>query len=203
MNCVMCGNKFTIHTDPSNADYKVISGGRRKVETFTIEQTETFAIKSVEEEKKLSCDPFHKLQIASADKRKAGAFVPFVNRLQNFKDKIMKNDFKSSQIAREVFREEKKAVESLRKKLLHTKKQSGISIPVTLNEKAEDVDLAKNIVFKNKQNPQKTPFSFLQSQSIFSKQSIAVGAAKKPFSTIASADKKLLDLLDFKNANKQ
>ncbi len=40
MKCAECPNKFVIETDPKNADYKVISGGKWKNETWDHEEAE-------------------------------------------------------------------------------------------------------------------------------------------------------------------
>ncbi len=40
MKCAECPNKFVIETDPKNADYKVVSGGKWKNETWDHEEAE-------------------------------------------------------------------------------------------------------------------------------------------------------------------
>jgi len=110
MRCHLCSGWIEIHTDPENCTYVVVSGGRRKVETWEpTPDDHIIKLKDEETAKKLAEDPFYKLEYATEDKRKAQEDVPVLDRLQKINESLY-DDFTMSQKMRKRFRDETKAI---------------------------------------------------------------------------------------------
>eukprot|EP00887_Chlorella_sp_A99_P002693 scaffold6.g2693.t1 len=73
MRAPCCQQRIEVHTDPKNAEYVVVSGARRKVESFRAEDIGTVELESAEERHAKLADPFSALEHAEADKRAAAA----------------------------------------------------------------------------------------------------------------------------------
>lgn len=96
-------------------DFAVISGAKRKTETWenNVDETGTLDLLSPEESKKLATDPFYKLEQSNLDKQKAKEqSIPHLETLVDFQEK-KKDDFMLSYIARKKFRSEKKEAEAM------------------------------------------------------------------------------------------
>jgi coiled-coil domain-containing protein 130 len=134
MRCHLCSNWIEINTDPEHCDYVVVSGGRRKIETFEpTDEDQVIQLKDKEEAKKLEEDPFYKLEHATEDKRKATETVPVIERLQKIMEP-MYDDYGLSQKLRKKFREEKHEIEKQKKEA----EAKGLTLGMRLLPATED-----------------------------------------------------------------
>ncbi|KAJ3093220.1 hypothetical protein HK102_000021 [Quaeritorhiza haematococci] len=133
-----------------NAEYVVVSGARRKVETWAPEENETIALPDEKESEKLANNAFYKLEHGVADKVKAAESVPAITRLQQTNDKFWKDPYTVSQKLRKRFREEKKAAELVQKDSNSVRDKHCLSIDI-LPAFAEDADIAKRIKYEKDQ----------------------------------------------------
>jgi coiled-coil domain-containing protein 130 len=59
---VYCNQRFTIRTDPKNADYELVEGIRRKVETWTPSEAGTLELPDPETRRQMDSDPMFKAE---------------------------------------------------------------------------------------------------------------------------------------------
>ena len=170
MNCHLCPNKIVIETDPENRDYKMISGAKKKIETWSPSSNETIEFLSDDQKIKLVEDPFYKLEHESKDKQKAKNNEPILQQLIDLSNQNSYDDFSASQMLRKRLRTEKKNDKELTEKL----QQKGINFKL-LPEKKEDVLLSKSIQFQssNKVNNLSTERKKSIAKSIFKNSSLA------------------------------
>jgi len=170
MKCHLCNHWIEIHTDPEKCDYVVVSGGRRKVETFEpTAEDHVIELKSKEEAQKLAEDPFYKLEHATEDKRKAVEdAAPALERLVEMMEP-MRDDYKLSQIMRRKFREQKKEIAN-EQKLLEMKGLTKFThlLPLTEADKEEAAKVKFRPKLKqNVENKRATERLLIKSASIF------------------------------------
>lgn len=107
MRCHLCPNYMEIKTDPEHSDYEIVSGAKRKEETWDEKDSETMKLKDEEEAKKLAEDPFYRLEHQTEDVRKAKESAPSLLRLQEIKDDVQ-DDYALNSALRGSFRKRKK-----------------------------------------------------------------------------------------------
>jgi hypothetical protein len=113
MKCPSCSQWIEIHTDPAAADYAVVSGARRKCETWQAEDNETTALKglSVEDAKRKAENPFFRIEHEVEDAKRAKATLPRLESIKMAADNAFQDDWSASQRVRQQFRQSKKAHE--------------------------------------------------------------------------------------------
>ncbi|CAG8662995.1 11699_t:CDS:2, partial [Acaulospora morrowiae] len=146
MKCHLCDNWIEIHTDPKNAEYLVVAGARRKVETWEPEDNETIELKDEEEAKKLADNAFYKLEQSVKDEQKAKESLPILTQLQRLNDRQWADPYTHSQRMRKKFREEKKILEAKRRADEEIRNRNALSITL-LPESQEDEVEAKATEF--------------------------------------------------------
>eukprot|EP00163_Fabomonas_tropica_P012380 TRINITY_DN23656_c0_g1_i1.p1 TRINITY_DN23656_c0_g1~~TRINITY_DN23656_c0_g1_i1.p1 ORF type:complete len:315 (+),score=45.30 TRINITY_DN23656_c0_g1_i1:128-1072(+) len=109
MKCHLCPQWFEIQNDPANTDFKIISGCRRKVETWEAGPAEGTIKLADEEEKQKLEDPMYRLEHGEADKKRAADTRHVLTRLQEERDSRGKDDYATLSSLRRKFRNEKKA----------------------------------------------------------------------------------------------
>ncbi len=70
MKCHLCTGWFEIHTDPQKAEYVIISGARRKVETYEPEDAGVMDLETAEEKEKLALDPMFRIEHDLLDRKR-------------------------------------------------------------------------------------------------------------------------------------
>lgn len=82
MKCHLCSGWIEIHTDPKNAEYVIISGLRKREESFSAADAQVIELQSPEEKEKLEADAFYRLEHGVQDEKKALEAGPALNRIQ-------------------------------------------------------------------------------------------------------------------------
>lgn len=82
MKCHLCSGKIEIHTDPQNAEYKIIEGLRKREESFSAKDAGTIEFEDPKERERMEQDPFYKLEHGVVDQKKAQEIVPRLTQLQ-------------------------------------------------------------------------------------------------------------------------
>jgi len=108
MKCHLCSGWMEINTDPKSADYVIVSGAKRKTETWEPGADATIALLDEEEHEKLQVDPFFKLEHLQQDESKAEQEAPEISFLYQWRDERSKDDYLMSRKLRSKFRTEKK-----------------------------------------------------------------------------------------------
>eukprot|EP01083_Nonionella_stella_P094908 266408_1 len=175
MKCADCKNPIVIRTDPEHRAYRVMSGGRVKVETWDPKSSETIEIPSEEIRIKRKMDKMFDLERDVEQKTESEKRYREVKHLLEFND-AMKDDFSRSQHLRKKFRTKKKqlAVE------LSEAKSKGFSQRL-LPRSASDSDSASRTKFRNPskyRQHQKLRRAAIRSASIFGHAPSAVQKSK-------------------------
>eukprot|EP01100_Stratorugosa_tubuloviscum_P003078 TRINITY_DN1728_c0_g1_i1.p1 TRINITY_DN1728_c0_g1~~TRINITY_DN1728_c0_g1_i1.p1 ORF type:complete len:303 (-),score=139.44 TRINITY_DN1728_c0_g1_i1:74-982(-) len=133
MKCVNCNQWFEIHTDPKNSDFTMVSGLKRKVETWDEKDSETIVLKDSRESIDNEIDPFSKLEQSQIEKAKIEEEeLPRLAQLQQIQTRYS-DDFSLSILARKKFRVKKKEIEN--EKIENEKK--GIFIPLLSSDDSD------------------------------------------------------------------
>ncbi|CAG8452692.1 14739_t:CDS:2 [Acaulospora colombiana] len=140
--------KFFHRSPIQNAEYVVVAGARRKVETWEPEDTETIELKDEEEAKRLADNAFYKLEQSVKDEQKAKESLPILTQLQRLNDRQWADPYTHSQKMRKKFREEKKITEAKKRADDEIRDRNSLSIPL-LPESQEDLAEAKATEFKD------------------------------------------------------
>ncbi|CAI2173080.1 18354_t:CDS:2 [Funneliformis geosporum] len=122
-----------------NAEYSVISGARKKVETWEPEDSEVIKLKDDEEAKKLVDNALYKLEHSVKDELRSKEVIPILTKLQRLNDKQWADPYTHSQRMRKKFREEKKELEAKRLADEEIRDRNALSIPL-LPESQDDID---------------------------------------------------------------
>ncbi|GAB2297079.1 hypothetical protein Dimus_031180 [Dionaea muscipula] len=163
MKSACCKHVIVIHTDPKNCEYVIISGARRKIEEFDIEDAETMALPADEERGKL-VDPFYRLEHQEEDLKKKKEAEPLLVRLQRVSDSRHSDDYALNKSLRARLRSQKKRVAE--EEVASRKKGLGIRLlPVS----EEDAVTAARVKFHSKfESNRKEKRALIAAGSIFS-----------------------------------
>lgn len=111
MKCHNCPNYMEIQTDPKNTDFLLVSGVKKKMETWEAgDENGTIPLMEAEEAKKLEENPFYRLEHAQEDTKKAEEITPVLHQLQKFQE-TRKDDYGLSCALRNKFRGQKKELQ--------------------------------------------------------------------------------------------
>merc|ERR1712232_789693 len=111
MKCHLCSSWMEVQTDPENCDYKMVSGVKKKTETYI--DKEAYSIESIDEKIDTS-DPFARLEHKTEDKNTAEKKKPELQRLIEYNNNTKYDDFKQSQLLRTLNRNKKKEEKELK-----------------------------------------------------------------------------------------
>ncbi|GBB99786.1 hypothetical protein RclHR1_03630014 [Rhizophagus clarus] len=186
MKCHLCDNWIEIHTDPKNAEYLVVSGARKKIETWEPEDSEVIKLKDDDEAKKMVDDALYKLEYSVKDELRSKEALPILTQLQRLNDKQWADPYTHSQRMRKIFREEKKELEAKKRVDEEICDRNALSIPL-LPESEEDIVKARTTEFSDHllEKAQKRKLEITAS-SIFNKQTSK--SKKSKFRTHDSKD---------------
>lgn len=146
MKCPSCPQWLEIHTDPKNATYQVVSGGRKRNENWTAEDNETAPTLSNEELARLKENPLARVEHEVQDQRKAAKRVPQLQALKEAKDAAYRDDWSSSQQLRKRFRAEAAVHKEAVSVADDIRKRGGMSLKL-LPEHPQDIQTAQSIDF--------------------------------------------------------
>lgn len=112
MRTPCCQHTIEIHTDPKNAEYVIVSGARRKVESFDAKKAGTVELESAEERDKRAADPFAQLEHGGEDKRRALATFTQIAALQEESGAKHRDDYAMNKQLRRQMRGARKEEQS-------------------------------------------------------------------------------------------
>eukprot|EP01052_Picozoa_sp_SAG31_P038355 SAG31_NODE_5109_length_2739_cov_2.238636_3_plen_309_part_00 len=144
MKCACCPQKIVIETDPKNCDYVVVSGGRRKIETYSETDAEVERLATDDEKIKIASDPFYKLEHQNRDEAAVRESKPRLSQLIDLRFQQGSDDFSMSQKLRQQMRQRKKQ-DSLPEQLKKGAATAGVRL---LPETDEDKMRARLVEFK-------------------------------------------------------
>ncbi len=104
-----CGCKITIQTDPKNAEYLVVEGARKKVETYSAADAGVYELPDEQEKEKRERDPFYKLEYQQDAKKKALSSAERLAVLHDIVDDRTADPYAANKAARAALRAAKKA----------------------------------------------------------------------------------------------
>ena len=195
MKCPNCKAWMEVQTDPENRDYKMVSGVRKKVETWApevdtaeghAEELGTIKLNDPETRQKIASDPFFRLEHGADDSHRAKKAAPKLQQLQDMRDERYEDDFGTSQLLRRRLREKKKETKALEEEA----DAMGLGIPLLPKaesdlEEARTVDFAKKTISKRK--------STRTQASVFHGQRVLTGTKLKRHSALEKAKRMGLD----------
>eukprot|EP01047_Picozoa_sp_COSAG01_P038825 COSAG01_NODE_3170_length_6472_cov_2.238820_4_plen_313_part_00 len=146
MKCACCPQKIVIRTDPQNRDYAVVSGGRRKIETYTEESAEVERLSTADERLKLADDPFYRLEHSGHDSAARRQAVPRLQQLLELRDQQHGDDFGASQQLRRAHRSRRHR----EAEAAATQARSAAPLIPLLQETGEDRRRASLVKFKRR-----------------------------------------------------
>ncbi|KAJ3008315.1 hypothetical protein HKX48_008651 [Thoreauomyces humboldtii] len=104
----MCSHWMEIHTDPKNAVYNIISGARKREESYDPASIGLPVLQDEAETEKISADPFYKLEHQAEDVQRATGSAFRITELLEHSSKNWKDPYTLSQNLRKRFRTDKK-----------------------------------------------------------------------------------------------
>ena len=143
MRCHLCSGWIEIHTDPQNAEYKVVEGGRRKVETYdTTGQVQISG--DDEEEAKRRLDPIYRLERSAMDREEAATSQPRLVDMMRLNERQWSDPYAASQKLRRQFREEKR--ERVAKERATNAIRDRLSLALPLLDESVDDQIASKLI---------------------------------------------------------
>ncbi|GBG60926.1 hypothetical protein CBR_g16048 [Chara braunii] len=112
MKSACCKTEIEVQTDPKNAEYVVVSGAVRKVESYDAADAGTVELPDAEDHAKLRSDPFSKLEHTGLDKNKARDMAPALALLQRQSDLKHQDTYHLNRVLRAELRSQKKRVKA-------------------------------------------------------------------------------------------
>ncbi|XP_045159726.2 coiled-coil domain-containing protein 130 homolog [Mercenaria mercenaria] len=146
MKCHLCDNHFEIQTDPKNHDYVVLEGARRKEQRWDPKENEQIVTEDKAVQKKMVTDAMFKLEHGSDDIQKGKKAISNLGSLEVRRDE-WKDDYMLNKLARQKFRDEKKAIKAEAESDSALLVKSSLDIPLQ-KETEEDVKLAGLIKYR-------------------------------------------------------
>ncbi|KAL4236251.1 hypothetical protein ACF0H5_004638 [Mactra antiquata] len=140
MKCHLCDNYFEIQTDPKNHDYVILEGARRKEQRWDPKENEQIETEDKAVQKKMVTDPMFKLEHGSDDIQKGKKALHKITSLETRREE-WKDDYILNKIAREKFRNEKKAIKTETERDGELLEKSSLDIPL-VKETEDDIKLA-------------------------------------------------------------
>mmetsp|Transcript_15883 Transcript_15883/g.62054 ORF Transcript_15883/g.62054 Transcript_15883/m.62054 type:complete len:325 (-) Transcript_15883:67-1041(-) len=196
MKCPHCKHWMEVRTDPENRDYKMVSGVRRKVETWApeadtaaahAEELGTLKLNDAETRQKLVADPFFRLEHGADDTYRAKQAAPVLERLQDMRDDRYSDDFGASQMLRKRLRDKKKETKALEEEA----DKLGLGIPL-LPKAEEDLEQARAVQFAKKKISKRSRSTKSQA-SVFHGHTMLTGAKTQRHSALEKAKRLGMD----------
>lgn len=110
MKSPCCKHQIVIQIDPKNCEYVIVSGARRKIEEFDVEDVETIELLTDEERAKLYSDAFFCLEHEKADLQRKKEAEPGLVLMKRKSDARYSDDYALNRALRAKLRPQKKRV---------------------------------------------------------------------------------------------
>lgn len=197
MKCHLCDNWFEIHTDPKASDYVIVSGAKRKVETWDPAENGTAVLPDDVEQAKLANNAFFRAEHEANDQQKAKETTPSLEKLLELRKQDWSDPFTLSQKMRKTFRAERKTIEAADADASKVATKNALALPILPRAPEDDLE-ASHVLFRNSEEQLRLKRAQVQSSSIFdcnNSSSINKRArllALPPPSTLASTKQKEL-----------
>lgn len=148
MKCPSCSGWMEIHTDPANSEYQVKSGARRKAEEWNAESIgiEQPGLTDAERQQ-MASNPFMRLEHQSKDRKQLVLAVPRLQERVGRSLALWRDDFASSSLARQKFRQERAQIGERRSREASLKERLCLGDLQLAPELAEDVAASKKVTF--------------------------------------------------------
>ncbi|KAL6780905.1 hypothetical protein ACKKBG_A08955 [Auxenochlorella protothecoides x Auxenochlorella symbiontica] len=104
MRAPCCQQRIEVHTDPKNAEYQLVTGARRKVESFNAEAAGTLELESAAERHAVLADPLARLEHAGLDQARASEARAMVGALRRDSTARYKDDYETNKTLRRALR---------------------------------------------------------------------------------------------------
>lgn len=147
--CHLCPSYIEIETDPKNAEYKIVAGARKRIESYDPKDIGVIELADEVETKKLEEDSFFRLEHGIGDVKQSESAAPKIQQIIAFNNLYRKDPYTSSQQVRQKFRKEKEEEKVIQDESRAVQDRLGLSIPV-LPASAKDGLQAKSINWKEK-----------------------------------------------------
>jgi coiled-coil domain-containing protein 130 len=162
MTCHLCSGPIVIKTDPEHRDYAVVSGAKRKHESYDADDAQVINLPDDKAKKRMASDPLFKLEHASEDRETARSKDEELEKLVALRHDQFGDDYAASRLIRSGFRLRKAELQ----REAESNRQKGIHVPL-VPEAQEDVLLALSTKFGRKK--QRTATMPKRPSSIFKK----------------------------------
>lgn len=110
MKSPCCKHQIVIQIDPKNCEYVIVSGARRKIEEFDVEDVETIELLTDEERAKVYSDAFFCLEHEKADLQRKKEAEPGLVLMKRKSDARYSDDYALNRALRAKLRPQKKRV---------------------------------------------------------------------------------------------
>ena len=104
MTCHLCSGPIVMKTDPEHRDYAMVSGARRKTETYDSKDARVIELPDKAAREKLEQDPMFKLEHKTVDREVAKKQDKDLKRLISLRSDQYEDDYRASRLIRSGFR---------------------------------------------------------------------------------------------------
>ena len=104
MRCPCCGCTFVIETDPANADYRATAGATRKVEEWSQESSEGYALESEASKERRKTDVLYRMEKQRDDTDKAKSLRRGLVEAAKAQKATAADDYTANSLARKIMR---------------------------------------------------------------------------------------------------
>ncbi|KAI3438311.1 hypothetical protein D9Q98_000745 [Chlorella vulgaris] len=173
MTSPCCQHTIEVHTDPKASEYIIVSGARRKVESYDAEEAGTVELDPSARD--ALADPFAKLEHVDTDKRKAAATFTRIQELQEDSSVKHKDDYAANKLLRRQMRATRKEEKSRDER----RRQLGLPDNITLlpHSQGDELRAAAQTFGGNFDSAWKHSRRQIGKESIFSGPAVAAAAA--------------------------
>eukprot|EP00898_Chlorokybus_atmophyticus_P007695 jgi/Chlat1/7927/Chrsp68S07358 len=149
MKAPCCRQTIEIHTDPKNAEYIVVQGAERKIETYEAVDAEVLELA----DKERLNDPLARLEHVEDDARRAQEEAPRLARIQRMNAERHGQDYSRNKALRKTLRDQKKRVAAEESEA----RAKGLAIRL-LPAATSDAEQASATVFASADPRRESPF---------------------------------------------
>lgn len=132
-----CGGEMIIETDPQNSDFKLVSGVKKKTDTWDADDSEVQALLDSKEKERLERDPFFRLEHGFDDTSRVKGSKPVLQQLQEVMTSRAADDVILNRLVRKRFREDKKSTAAAAAAEAALSARLHVSIPVVAEDESD------------------------------------------------------------------
>ena len=147
MRCHLCSGSIVMRTDPQHMDYQVVSGARRKIETWEAEPEDGAPVLLDEDQRRrLDEDPFYRLEHQKDAKESSTKAASAVDLLLDIRSRRADSDISLNRQLRKRVRDEKQTERRKDKEMRREQKRLGVRVKL-LPENPSDLARAQAVRF--------------------------------------------------------